>query len=411
MPGHCCVPGCRGNYDGEKPVRVFTFPADADRRRQWLKAIPRADFEPGKRSVVCERHFKESDIRTSSKYVDSKTGKVVEAKLKIARLSSDAISSVFPNCPAYLSAPATTSREAPTEKRMRLEAASLRDAIAMSLQTHEEEEAKNKIDTFQVLLECLPQIKLSDFWNVISRPACVLFLNLAVDDVPRVLSSVTVLENLTVKVHYRNVQLTTIDGIDTIPHTVHDIRCLIGLLDAVESFHGKLLSKHEEKIDGLLKLALSLLEDALNCELADVEQPNAVSFLKEQVSLLLVKHSRSSRYSAELLVFSSILFTVSLHAYRELAKVLEKEHHIRPPALLETGVSAGNSDVAAEDIDSSRDMEEVPASMPRRKRQRTSSNSVLAETLLKLDAARAKRHEERMAKFDMLIEVMRTNKQ
>ncbi|XP_077517206.1 uncharacterized protein LOC144128029 [Amblyomma americanum] len=94
----------------------------------------------------------------------------------------------------------------------------------------------------------------------------------------------------------------------------------------------------------------------------------------------------------------------------ELSKVLEKEHHIQPPALLETGASAGNSDVAAEDMNSSRDME-VPASMPRRKRQRTSSNSVLAETLLKLDAARAKRHEERMAKFDMLIEVMRTNKQ
>lgn len=33
-------------------MRVFTFPADADRRRRWLKAIPRADFEPGKRSVV-----------------------------------------------------------------------------------------------------------------------------------------------------------------------------------------------------------------------------------------------------------------------------------------------------------------------------------------------------------------------
>ncbi|KAH7971851.1 THAP domain-containing protein 2 [Rhipicephalus sanguineus] len=141
MPGHCCVPGCRGNYDGEKAVRVFTFPADADRRRQWLKAIPRADFVPGKRSVVCERHFRASDIRTSSSYVDSKTGNVVEAKLKIARLSPEAVPSVFPNCPAYLSAPATaTSREAPCEKRMRLEAASLREAIATSLQTHEEEE-------------------------------------------------------------------------------------------------------------------------------------------------------------------------------------------------------------------------------------------------------------------------------
>ncbi|KAH7985005.1 hypothetical protein HPB49_026654 [Dermacentor silvarum] len=167
MPGHCCVPGCRGNYEGEKAVRVFTFPADADRRRQWLKAIPRADFVPGKRSVVCERHFRASDIRTYSSYVHSKTGKVVEAKLKIARLSPEAVPCVFPNCPAYLSAPATaTSREAPDEKRMRLEAASLREAIAASLQTHEEEESGNNIDTFQTLLERVSEIKLSSFWNV-----------------------------------------------------------------------------------------------------------------------------------------------------------------------------------------------------------------------------------------------------
>ncbi|KAH9382876.1 hypothetical protein HPB48_023494 [Haemaphysalis longicornis] len=79
-----------------------------------------------------------SDILTSSKYVDSKTGKVVEAKLKIARLSSDAVPSVFPNCPAYLSAPAATSREAPADKRMRLEAAFLRDAIANSLHRHDD---------------------------------------------------------------------------------------------------------------------------------------------------------------------------------------------------------------------------------------------------------------------------------
>lgn len=52
MPGHCCVPECRGNYDGEKTVRVFTFPSDPTRNAQWIRAIPREDFIPGKRSVV-----------------------------------------------------------------------------------------------------------------------------------------------------------------------------------------------------------------------------------------------------------------------------------------------------------------------------------------------------------------------
>ncbi|KAH9382875.1 hypothetical protein HPB48_023493 [Haemaphysalis longicornis] len=137
------------------------------------------------------------------------------------------------------------------------------------------------IDTFQGLLGCLPQMKLSNFWSVISRPACVLFLNLALDDAPRVLLSITVLEDLTVKVHCQDVQLTTIDGIGVIPHKVNDIRCLTRLLDSVESLHGKVSSKQEDKIEGLLKLALSLLEDASNCELADVERLNAVHFLKE----------------------------------------------------------------------------------------------------------------------------------
>lgn len=52
MPGHCCVPECRGNYDGEETVRVFTFPSDPTRNAQWIRAIPREDFTPGKRSVV-----------------------------------------------------------------------------------------------------------------------------------------------------------------------------------------------------------------------------------------------------------------------------------------------------------------------------------------------------------------------
>ncbi|KAK8765081.1 hypothetical protein V5799_032310 [Amblyomma americanum] len=95
----------------------------------------------------------------------------------------------------------------------------------------------------------------------------------------------------------------------------------------------------------------------------------------------------------------------------ELAKVLEKEHHILPTVLLETGIAADNSDTTADDMDSVGDveepMQEVPAHRaPNRKRRRT-SKSALVEALNKMEAARAKRHEDRMAKFDLLIEVMR----
>lgn len=248
-----------------------------------------------------------SDIRTSS-YVDSKTSKVVEAKLQIARLSPDAVPCVFLNCPAYLSAPATaTSREAPDEKRMRLEAVSLREAITTSLQTHEEEESGNNIDTFQALLERVSEIKLSSFWNVISRPTCKVFFSLASVDAPSIFLSIMISQDLTVKVYCRDVQLTTTDGIDTIPVKINDMRLLTRLLDDVEALDQKILPKEEERIKRILTLTLSLLQDASNCELSNVEQLNAVRFLKEQVTLLLVKHCNSLRYSPELLVFSSIL--------------------------------------------------------------------------------------------------------
>lgn len=64
-------------------------------------------------------------------------------------------------------------------------------------------------------------------------PAFFFFLNLALDDAPRVFLSVTFPENLTVKVHCKDVQLTTIDGTGAVPHKVNDISCLTRLLDSV----------------------------------------------------------------------------------------------------------------------------------------------------------------------------------
>ncbi|XP_070377578.1 uncharacterized protein [Dermacentor albipictus] len=317
MPGHCCVPRCRGNYDGGERVRVFTFPSDPARRAQWIRAIHRANFTPGKRSVVCERHFKPSDMVNRTSYTDTKTGKVIEVTLKLVRLRPDAVPSILPDCPAYLSAPnATTSREAPDEKRMRREAAALQDAINLSTETHQAEEVRNKIDNFQALLKCIPSIKVSKFWTVVSQHDFILFLNLTVDGAPAIQKSVKVTEDLSSKLYFHDVEVTKLDGVEIIPKTVNDIECLTGLLDAVESCDKvPAFRKPEDKTGGILKLVLSLLEDATNQEMQDEERQDAMTFLKEQVFLLL---SKSPRYSSELLVFSSLLFTISPHAYRYL---------------------------------------------------------------------------------------------
>ncbi|XP_077520263.1 uncharacterized protein LOC144130125 [Amblyomma americanum] len=212
MPGHCCVPRCRGNYDGGERVRVFTFPSDQARRAQWIKAIHRADFIPGKRSVVCERHFKPSDMVNRTSYTDTKTSKVIEVALKLVRLPPDAVPSILPDCPAYLSAPnASTSREAPDEKRTRREAAALQDAINLSIEAHQAEEDRSKIDNFQALLKCIPCIKVSKFWTVVYQHDFILFLNLTVNGAPAIKKSVKVTEDLSLKLYIHDVEVTKLE--------------------------------------------------------------------------------------------------------------------------------------------------------------------------------------------------------
>ncbi|KAH8030662.1 hypothetical protein HPB51_010596 [Rhipicephalus microplus] len=90
--------------------------------------------------MVCERHYRPSDMVNTTSYVDTKTARVIEAKLRLTRLRPDAVPSILPNCPAYLSATAApTSREAPHEKKARREAALLQEAVNLSIETHIEE--------------------------------------------------------------------------------------------------------------------------------------------------------------------------------------------------------------------------------------------------------------------------------
>ncbi|KAH8039604.1 hypothetical protein HPB51_007804 [Rhipicephalus microplus] len=143
---------------------------------------------------------------------------------------------------------------------------------------------------------------------------CVLFLNLTFDGAPAVRKSVKITEDISFTLFFQDVEVTKLDGID-IPKTVNDIRCLTRLLEAVEGFDETPTLKSEDKTSGILKLVVSLLEDAMNQEMQDEERHDACTFLREQVMLLL---SKSPHYSSDLLVFSSLLFTISPHAYRYL---------------------------------------------------------------------------------------------
>ncbi|KAG0436893.1 hypothetical protein HPB47_017710, partial [Ixodes persulcatus] len=162
---------------------------------------------------MCEKHFAPSDFVTKSSYTDVETGRVVEVPLRIVKLKQDAIPSLFPDCPVYLSRTKTSAREAPEEKRKRLEAASLNEALQLSIDEEELQNKKNKVTSFSGFLDALPSLRTSDFWTVCNGNSKVFFLNLTDQDAPAVRSSVTVTSDLCVLVYIGETRVVNLAGV------------------------------------------------------------------------------------------------------------------------------------------------------------------------------------------------------
>ncbi|KAH9379547.1 hypothetical protein HPB48_004260 [Haemaphysalis longicornis] len=84
-------------------------------------------------------------MRTTSTNTDV-DGRTIEAPMKLARLTADALPTIFPDCPAYVSDMRKT-REGPDEKRRRAENELLQHAIQQSKVTYEAESQENKIES------------------------------------------------------------------------------------------------------------------------------------------------------------------------------------------------------------------------------------------------------------------------
>ena len=112
----CCVPNCRGNYNKDTQVFVFSFPKCEEMKQLWLKKIPRADYELTKNSVVCAVHFKEEFI---VRYDEAKRddGSILRVKRSWPKVSEDAYPSIFPDCPKYLSEEPASKRRKPEKRR------------------------------------------------------------------------------------------------------------------------------------------------------------------------------------------------------------------------------------------------------------------------------------------------------
>ena len=85
----------------------------------WLSKIPRTDFVPSERAVVCINHFAEHFVVTVDS-VKRPDGTILTVERAKPMLTDDAYPSIFPNCPSYLSEEPPSKRKNPLDRHVKL---------------------------------------------------------------------------------------------------------------------------------------------------------------------------------------------------------------------------------------------------------------------------------------------------
>uniref|UniRef100_A0A2L2Y813 Transposable element P transposase n=1 Tax=Parasteatoda tepidariorum TaxID=114398 RepID=A0A2L2Y813_PARTP len=305
----CCVPNCRGNYkvDGTK-VSVFGFPKDEELRKKWLAAIPR-DFEVTKNSKVREMQFKENDIRKAVEFVCEKTGKKTVVPYEQPRLTKEAIPSIFPGCPEYMTKNEPI-REEPEAKRKRIEMCQLESVLAESLELYEQHNVKFKVDTLIELIEKSSLVDLNGVFNPVSIENSFSFVKIKfVDQVPTYIT-VIVDQNLSLSVFIDNVKIKKLHDL-TFPLIISNVQQISNVLCYLNK-------SNDLKFDNIPNLINSITVQLTELEnLSSDNQKLGINFLKEQLSLLFTQKNQN-RYSTDFLIFSSLFLSISPHAYNFL---------------------------------------------------------------------------------------------
>lgn len=155
---HCFVPGCNSQYKTSK-LSLFSVPKDEALLEKWKRLIPQSDKILTTKSVVCELHFQEDFINKN--YVHVVNGETVAFSIGKPILKSDAIPTIFPNIPSYLSI------SLPRERKSDESTSSLEEDLIV-----EGSLSKSKYSKISITLNDLRNIKLpTKFWGVIMPPS------------------------------------------------------------------------------------------------------------------------------------------------------------------------------------------------------------------------------------------------
>ena len=310
-----CVPGCRSNYEGDY-VSVFKFPSEheADLRQQWVNVIPRKDWTPTKNSVVCIKHFSESDVIVADKFTD-KSGIEHLVPRDKRSLKPNVFPSIFPNLPSYLSLKPHRARKDPSQR-------------AIEVNTNYEHKVnewleQDIISSFEVLQNGFIN-KLADTlqnkWKyVLLDGSCLVFYTVDIesDCAPSIDISVKISPDMTLKVYIKNEKVGSKQLKWIIENRLERWSQLENLLSHYNnnSDQSESISSSDELIqiahEMLMKAAQLLSPDAANAH----SMEKTIIFHAEQLKLLTTPANRR-RYSSSMLCFAFMLHIKSPACYK-----------------------------------------------------------------------------------------------
>lgn len=311
MPDKCCVPGCSSNYASDKTnnyIQVFRFPKDPELKKQWIKNIPRDEWQPSKWSVVCIKHFNETMVSKTERYKDA-AGNWKEISRSKVILNPGAVPCLFPNLPNYLSKPETTvQRQNPEVRRQkRFEAEDSKQNQWL---------ADDIIQNFEALNAGLNTKKnVFEGWFLHCDINFVVFYKCNFDNIPKVISSVKVFSDMTCQVCVNQYILTSPELQWILPTNLK-----LSRWSQLENILNRYKNKHDDNsttellpLISSIKIKLSDLQDIIvQNDIYDANTEKQLSFLIEQFSLIF---SKSKKYSVNMIVWSFMVFTQSSSCY------------------------------------------------------------------------------------------------
>ncbi|KAH8025937.1 hypothetical protein HPB51_014270 [Rhipicephalus microplus] len=159
-------------------LSLFSAPRDEERLRVWRKAIPRKDRIVQSTYHLCERHFEPHFVSKTWEAVYN--GNVLCRAPRKASLSKDAVPSIFPDCPSYLSKEKKQRKGPPerldvneTFKKHRKQSQELGGSLSQFFLADPPESGATASDMLLHDCTAAPLAALSIFEELFRSPACV----------------------------------------------------------------------------------------------------------------------------------------------------------------------------------------------------------------------------------------------